>query len=66
MSQAALNDGAPATTGALGKRLGLLAAGLVLVALVSVFAGARYGMLLLIGLGFGVVLEGLRFGFAGP
>ena len=26
MSQAALNDGAPATTGALGKRLGLLAA----------------------------------------
>ena len=33
---------------------------------VAAVAGARYGLLLLIGLGFGVVLEGLRFGFAGP
>ncbi len=44
---------------------------LVLLALaaalaVSVLAGARYGALLLIGLGFGITLEGLRFGFAGP
>lgn len=42
--------------------------GLVLVAAfaVAAVAGARYGLLLLIGLGLGVVLEGLRFGFAGP
>lgn len=44
---------------------------LVLLALaaalaVSALAGARYGALLLIGLGFGIALEGLRFGFAGP
>ncbi len=30
------------------------------------FAGVRFGLMLLIGLGFGLVLEGLRFGFAGP
>lgn len=48
------------------RRAILVLAGLVLVALVGLFAGARYGMLLLIGLGFGIALEGLRFGFAGP
>lgn len=48
------------------RRSGLILAGLVLVALVGLFAGARYGMLLLVGLGFGIALEGLRFGFAGP
>lgn len=36
------------------------------VAAVSLFAGARFGVMLLLGLGFGLVLEGLRFGFAGP
>lgn len=48
------------------RRSGLVLAGLALVALVGLFAGARYGMLLLVGLGFGIALEGLRFGFAGP
>lgn len=41
----------------------LLVAGLAATAL---FAGARFGLVLAIGLGFGLVLEGLRFGFAGP
>ncbi|WP_243405136.1 YeeE/YedE thiosulfate transporter family protein [Pelagivirga sediminicola] len=36
------------------------------VALVALFAGARFGLMLLIGLGFGMALEGMRFGFAGP
>ncbi|MGV6889912.1 YeeE/YedE family protein [Rhodophyticola sp. SM2404] len=47
-------------------RAALIGAALVLVLLVAMFAGARYGLLLLIGLGFGMTLEGLRFGFAGP
>ncbi|MEF2552289.1 YeeE/YedE family protein [Aurantimonas sp. A2-1-M11] len=33
---------------------------------VAATAGAHYGLLLVIGLGFGITLEGLRFGFAGP
>lgn len=32
----------------------------------ALLVGARYGALLLIGLGLGLALEGLRFGFAGP
>ncbi|MBE3637328.1 YeeE/YedE thiosulfate transporter family protein [Mangrovicoccus algicola] len=48
------------------RRIGLIAAALVLVAAVMLLVGARYGMLLAIGLGFGIALEGLRFGFAGP
>ena len=47
-------------------RIGLVAAALFLMASVTLFVGARYGLMLLIGLGFGIVLEGLRFGFAGP
>ena len=44
---------------------------LIVLALVAAFAiaaatGARFGLLFLIGLGLGVTLEGLRFGFAGP
>lgn len=44
---------------------------LVLAALTAIFAtallvGGRFGLMLAIGLGFGIVLEGLRFGFAGP
>jgi uncharacterized membrane protein YedE/YeeE len=44
---------------------------LLLAAAAAVFglaacAGLRFGLLLLIGLGFGAALEGLRFGFAGP
>ena len=67
MSQTATHDTTPAApAGAWGKRAGLLLGALALVALVAMFAGARYGMLLAIGLGFGVALEGMRFGFAGP
>ena len=36
------------------------------VAATALFVGARYGALLLVGLGLGLTLEGLRFGFAGP
>jgi len=54
-------------SGSWAARRGLI----VLVAIaavlaVALLAGARYGLLLAIGLGFGLVLEGLRFGFAGP
>ncbi|WP_111733716.1 YeeE/YedE thiosulfate transporter family protein [Roseovarius amoyensis] len=48
------------------RRGGLIAAGLAAVGAVAVLAGARYGLMLAIGLGIGVALEGLRFGFAGP
>ena len=48
-------------------RRGLLVLGaLTLIVLVALFVGLRYGVLLAIGLGFGMTLEGLRFGFAGP
>ena len=33
---------------------------------VGTFAGLRFGLMILIGLGFGATLEGFRFGFAGP
>lgn len=54
------------TSSLLLNRALLIAAGAAAVVGVTVFAGLRYGLLLLIGVGFGVVLEGLRFGFAGP
>lgn len=44
----------------------LLAAAAAAVLALAAFAGLRYALLLLIGLGLGAVLEGLRFGFAGP
>ncbi len=67
MSQATLQGAADtAPTGTFGKRAGLILGALVVVALVALFAGARYGLLLAIGLGFGIALEGMRFGFAGP
>ncbi|WP_354538469.1 YeeE/YedE family protein [Roseovarius sp. MBR-6] len=43
--------------------LALVAATVLIVAL---FAGPRSGLVLLIGLGFGLTLEGFRFGFTGP
>ena len=48
------------------KRGGLVLAALVVILAVSAFAGLRFGLMLAIGLGFGLALEGLRFGFAGP
>ncbi|MFN3954849.1 MAG: YeeE/YedE thiosulfate transporter family protein [Pararhodobacter sp.] len=50
----------------LGRRLGLALAALALVAGTAVAAGPRAGLLVALGIGFGLVLEGLRFGFAGP
>ena len=47
-------------------RGGLVLGALALCTVVAALAGARYGLLLMIGLGLGMVLEGLRFGFAGP
>lgn len=65
MTQAAVIPSA-GTPARLAGRAGLVAGALALVLAVAVLAGARYGLLLLIGLGFGITLEGLRFGFAGP
>ncbi len=48
------------------RRLGLGALALALVGAVALAAGPRAGLLLAIGIGFGLVLEGFRFGFAGP
>ena len=47
-------------------RLALLIGAISFVLLLAAAAGARFGLLLLIGLGLGATLEGLRFGFAGP
>ncbi|KKO12340.1 YeeE/YedE family protein [Pseudohongiella sp.] len=61
---------ANARTGTLTEPL-IVRAGLALLMLAIVFitfaiAGPRSALLMLTGLGFGLVLEGLRFGFAGP
>ncbi|WP_428687384.1 YeeE/YedE family protein [Roseibium sp.] len=48
------------------RRSGLILAALAAVAATALLVGGRYGLLLATGLGFGIVLEGLRFGFAGP
>lgn len=61
----ALASAVPASS-RLGQRGLILLVGLAAIFAVALFAGARYGLLLAIGLGFGIVLEGLRFGFAGP
>lgn len=53
-------------SGRAGQRAAIVVIGLAAVFAVALFAGARYGLLLAIGLGFGIALEGLRFGFAGP
>lgn len=47
-------------------RLGVVALLSSVVVATALFVGARYGALLMIGLGLGLALEGLRFGFAGP
>ncbi|MGM0632196.1 MAG: YeeE/YedE family protein [Pseudomonadota bacterium] len=47
-------------------RSGLVLLGLVLVATTFALAGPRAAFLVMIGLGLGLVLEGLRFGFTGP
>lgn len=56
--------GAPST--ALPKRAILVLLAMAVVTAVALLAGVRFGLLVAIGLGIGIVLEGLRFGFAGP
>mgnify|MGYP005843886685 CR=1 FL=1 len=51
---------------AVAARAGLVLGAAVLVAAVALLVGARYALLLAVGLGLGAALEGLRFGFAGP
>ncbi len=48
------------------QRGSLVLLALVLVLAVAILVGVRYGVMLMIGLSFGLALEGLRFGFAGP
>lgn len=48
------------------SRGALLIGALVAVVMVAALAGPRFGLMLAIGLGLGMTLEGLRFGFAGP
>lgn len=45
------------------RRLGLFIAGLILVVAVLLGAGIRQSLLVLLGIGFGAVLQGARFGF---
>ncbi|MDG2033184.1 MAG: YeeE/YedE family protein [Rhodospirillales bacterium] len=47
-------------------RTNLLIILLAVVGMISVFVGARFGLILAVGLALGMTLEGLRFGFAGP
>ncbi len=48
------------------SRGALLIAALIAVVMVAALAGPRFGLMLAVGLGLGMTLEGLRFGFAGP
>lgn len=48
------------------ERAFLIALSLTAAFAIAAATGARFGLLFLIGLGLGVTLEGLRFGFAGP
>lgn len=62
----ATENRAAKSPGAISRRAALVLAGVAIIALTALFAGGRYGMMLGVGLGFGIALEGLRFGFAGP
>lgn len=55
----------PTAPGRLSRALVLSGVGAAVLT-VALLAGPRYGLLLLIGLGFGLALEGFRFGFTGP
>jgi hypothetical protein len=48
------------------RRGALVGLAFAVVLVVALAAGLRFSMLLLIGLGFGIALEGFWFGFAGP
>lgn len=61
-----LTDSSFNATAPILRRGVLVLAGLAVVFAAALLAGGRFGLMLAIGLGFGIVLEGLRFGFAGP
>src|SRR6056297_4240549 len=65
MSTATATDPADTTPSGLSRGLMILVVG-ALVLSVALLAGPRFGVVLLIGLGFGLALEGFRFGFTGP
>jgi hypothetical protein len=48
------------------RRSSLVLAAAFIFITVAVLVGARYGLILAVGLGFGITLEGLGFGFSGP
>ena len=48
------------------RRASVLLIALGMTGFTFLMAGPRAGLLVLVGIGFGLVLEGLRFGFAGP
>lgn len=49
-----------------GTRVGLAAFAVILLLATFALAGPRAALLVAIGIGFGLTLEGMRFGFAGP
>jgi len=55
----------PAGPSAISRSGIVLGTGLIILT-VALFAGPRSGTILMIGLGFGLTLEGFRFGFTGP
>jgi len=63
---AAPRGGALGRLGRVSERALLIGIALIAALAVAALVGARYGLLLLVGLGFGITLEALRFGFAGP
>ena len=65
MAQASATDALPSAPGAVW-RASVLALVAALVLAVALMAGPRSGAVLAIGLGFGLTLEGFRFGFTGP
>jgi len=65
VTQATSRAAPPSAPGAL-SRAGVLAVVAALVLAVALNAGPRAGAILAIGLGFGLALEGFRFGFTGP
>lgn len=66
MSQAASASVAVSTSPSALSRLAMMSGVAAVVLALALFAGPRFGLLLLIGLGFGLALEGFRFGFTGP
>ena len=65
MTHATASAAPPAPPAAL-SRAAVIALVAALVLAVALLAGPRSGALLAIGLGFGLTLEGFRFGFTGP